>query len=109
MKTFIYLPILLMIAMSGCSQAPARPTEKNKVKVGGSCEGCEAIYESPEPLEKLNNMVWLPDWNGQGKKLAVNGIVYKPDGTPAAGVIIYIYHTDQTGHYPTKADEKGWG
>lgn len=29
--------------------------------------------------------------------------------TPASGVVIYLYHTDQTGHYPKKGDEKGWG
>jgi protocatechuate 3,4-dioxygenase beta subunit len=51
----------------------------------------------------------LPDWNEQGTKIAINGVVYKADGkTPAAGVIIYIYHTNQKGIYPTKGDEKGW-
>jgi protocatechuate 3,4-dioxygenase beta subunit len=36
--------------------------------------------------------------------------VYEPDGkTPASGVIIYIYHTDQRGVYATKGNETGWG
>jgi protocatechuate 3,4-dioxygenase beta subunit len=52
--------------------------------------------------------LWLPDWNDKGRKLAVNGVVYKADGTPSPNVIIYVYHTDQTGVYPTKGDEKGW-
>jgi len=53
----------------------------------------------------------MPDTSWEGKKpLGINGVVYKADGkTPAPDVILYIYHTDQTGHYPTKGDEKGWG
>ncbi|WP_420150820.1 intradiol ring-cleavage dioxygenase [Spirosoma sp.] len=79
-------------------------------KVGGPCEGCEAIHESPVPFNKLEAVVKLPDATWDGKKpLGINGVVYKADGkTPAPNVIIYVYHTDQTGHYTTKADAKGW-
>jgi len=108
------LSLVLMIAIIGssCSQGTATKSTVNARvtgNVGGSCEGCEAIYECPIAFDKLENMVWLPDWKEKGKKLAVNGIVYKADGkTPAPGVIIYIYHTDQTGIYPKKGDETGW-
>ncbi|RCR68165.1 dioxygenase family protein [Larkinella punicea] len=79
-------------------------------KVGGPCEGCEAIYENPVPFDQLDSVVKLPDATWEGKKpLGINGTVYKADGkTPAPGVILYIYHTDETGHYPRKGDEKGW-
>ncbi|PVD51478.1 intradiol ring-cleavage dioxygenase [Terrimonas sp.] len=79
-------------------------------KIGGPCEGCEAIYESSVPFEKLKAVDKLPDATWDGKKpLGINGVVYKADGkTPAANVIIYVYHTDETGHYPRKGDEKGW-
>lgn len=79
-------------------------------KVGGPCEGCEAIYESPVPFGKLKSVVLLPDATWEGKKpLGINGTVYKADGkTPAAGVVLYLYHTDETGHYAKKGDEKGW-
>src|SRR5688572_5010641 len=108
-KCLLLILPLSMLAYTSCAQ----PKEKH---IGGPCEGCEAIYESPVALEKLSNMVWLPDWKEKmdhpdmkATKLAVNGTVYKADGkTPAAGVIIYIYHTDQKGVYPTKGDEKGW-
>ncbi|WP_460950520.1 dioxygenase family protein [Spirosoma daeguense] len=79
-------------------------------QVGGPCEGCEAIHESPVPFDKLEVVAKLPDATWDGKKpLGINGVVYKADGkTPAQGVIIYVYHTDQTGHYTAKADAKGW-
>lgn len=79
-------------------------------KVGGPCEGCEAIHESPVPFEQLKAVDKLPDatWDGR-KPLGINGAIYKADGkTPAAGVVMYLYHTDESGHYPTKGDEKGW-
>ncbi len=100
---------ITLVSTIGCSQnSGKKTTETRPVHVGGSCEGCEAIYETPTPFDSLSNLSWLPDWNDKGRKLAVDGIVYKADGTPAAGVVIYVYHTDQTGVYPTKGNEKGW-
>lgn len=109
MKHFIaaVFSLVLLAPLLSCAQAQKKNPEE--IKTGGPCEGCEAIYESAVPFEKLEPMVWLPDWNLPGRKLAVSGTVYKADGkTPAEGVIIYVYHTDQTGVYPTKADETGW-
>ncbi len=34
--------------------------------------------------------------------------IKQTEKTPAEGVIIYLYHTDATGHYPVKQDSKGW-
>ncbi|MES2882382.1 MAG: intradiol ring-cleavage dioxygenase, partial [Bacteroidota bacterium] len=48
--------------------------------------------------------------NEAGPKLIVSGTVYKNDGvSPAPGVVLYVYHTDQKGLYPTKGNETGWG
>lgn len=73
----------------------------------GSCEGCEAIFEFND--KKLSAVDTLVDFENQGPKLKLTGIVYKEDEkTPAENVILYIYHTNQTGIYPTRGDEKGW-
>ena len=41
--------------------------------------------------------------------MEVSGTIYQRDGkTPASGVILYIYHTNQEGIYPTKGNEIGW-
>ena len=41
---------------------------KAKTNVGGSCEGCEAVFESPVPFDKLNNVDTLPDFNDRGSQ-----------------------------------------
>jgi protocatechuate 3,4-dioxygenase beta subunit len=75
--------------------------------VGGPCEGCEAIFEYGD--RNLSPVDTLPDFNNQGPKIKVTGTIYQNDGkTPAEGVILYIYHTDQNGKYATKAGETGW-
>ena len=78
----------------------------NEIKVGGRCEGCEAIYESPVLFEQLNEVDTLPDFNEAGPKIEISGVIYNRDGkTPAKGVVLYIYHTDQRGLYPKKGND----
>lgn len=78
----------------------------NKI-VGGGCEGCEAIYEYGDKV--LTNVDTLPDYNEQNPKMKITGTVFQNDGkTPAENVILYIYHTNSEGIYPTKGGEKGW-
>jgi protocatechuate 3,4-dioxygenase beta subunit len=112
MKNFFFLlTVLSLLALHSCGQATInsnQPGPGKDIKVGGPCEGCEAIYECPVPFDSLMMFAWLPDWDPNIPRIAINGTVYNPDGTPAPGVIIYIYHTDQKGVYPTKGDEKGW-
>ena len=101
MKTYLCSIFLLLLLTTCFAQ---------QKKVGGPCEGCEAIYESPVLFEKLKAIDNLPDATWDGKKpLGINGIVYKADGkTPAANVVIYLYHTNEKGAYPIKGNEKGW-
>lgn len=76
-------------------------------KAGGPCEGCEALYEYGS--QKLNATDTFPDFPDDGPKLRITGTVYQNDGTtPAAGVIVYAYHTDQRGIYPTRGGETNW-
>lgn len=80
----------------------------NAQHVGGSCEGCEAIFEFGS--KKLSWKDTLPDFKEPGPKLEISGTIYQKDGkTPAKDVILYIYHTDQKGEYPQKGNETGWG
>ena len=109
MKKSLFLLLIIALNLAGCSQSSSIKNQTGK-KVGGGCEGCEAIYESPVPFEKLNSVDTLPDFNEPGPKLEISGIVYQHDGkTPAKNVIIYVYHTDQSGNYTAKENQAGWG
>ncbi len=111
MKSIFSLALLIFVLSTSCAQKNNNDNQPatSAQKIGGACEGCEAIYESPIAFEKLDELEWLPDWNDAGQKLAINGVVHHPDGSAAAGVIIYVYHTDQTGRYTAGSNEKGWG
>lgn len=102
-KLFNYL--ILFLIMTSC-QSQTKKTDLN-IKVGGPCEGCEAIFEYGN--KKLASSDTLPDFEQNNPKLKLTGIVYENDErTPANNVILYIYHTDKNGIYPTKGNEKGW-
>lgn len=76
-------------------------------KLGGPCEGCEAIYEYGN--KKLSATGTLPKFKQNSPQLKIMGKVFKADGkTPAKDVIIYIYHTNRQGIYELKGDETGW-
>lgn len=112
MKSFILILIAAGFSMVSCSQNNYNNKQKpiNKIHVGETCEGCEAIYECPVPFDQLNEVDTLPDFNDAGPKIEISGIIYKRDGkTPAPGVVLYVYHTDQKGLYATKGNENGWG
>jgi protocatechuate 3,4-dioxygenase beta subunit len=105
MKTLILLfTAIVSLQTISCSQ------KNNSIKkIGGSCEGCEVILLCPIAFEKLNWFDTLPDFGEPGPKLVISGVVYKADGkTPAKDIVIYFYHTDQTGHYTNKYNEKGY-
>ncbi len=88
----------LLLGASKCSSNPSVGTVESQAKVGGGCDGCELIYEGmPEDLHwetKLNPAA------EPGEPMVISGIIYQKDGkTPAPNIILYVYHTDATGHY----------
>ena len=103
-KTMTILSFAVLFATS----VSAQPRQASQARlVGGPCEGCEAVFEYGD--RTLSPVDTLPDFQDDGPKLKVTGTIYQKDGkTPAEGVILYIYHTDQTGRYPTRGDETGW-
>lgn len=92
--------ILLLVATTACN------AQRNK-KIGGPCEGCEAVYEYGD--KKLSPSDTLPKFEQNTPQLKISGKVFKADGkTPAKDVIIYIYHTNRKGIYEQKGDETKW-
>ena len=113
MNTHLFVWVFtLFIITAGCgkNKSNAQSSSSTDRKVGGGCEGCEAIFESPVPFHLLNWVDTLPGFDEPGPKLEITGTVYKKDGkTPAPNIILYIYHTDQTGHYTPATNATGWG
>jgi protocatechuate 3,4-dioxygenase, beta subunit len=111
MKIIPFLLLSLLLTLAACGQNKTRPVVNNKpvaneIQVGGRCEDCDAIYESPESFETLNAIDTLPGFDEPGPKIEISGTIYQRDGkTPAAGVILYVYHTDQKGIYAKKGND----
>lgn len=106
MKSLL-LSIGLIALFHGCtfSQNPQQTIRPRLV--GGPCEGCEAIFEYGD--RALSTVDTLPTFNESDQKIKVHGTIYQADGkTPAADVILYVYHTDTKGIYVTRGDEKDW-
>ena len=76
------------------------------IEVGGRCEDCEGVFDSPVSFKELNEIDTLPGFLEEGPKIEISGTVFKRDGiTPAAGVILYVYHTDQYGNYTIREQD----
>ena len=111
MKFLFLLLLATLFTQVGCTQnSTSNKPASSDLKVGGGCEGCEAIYESPNSFEMLNSVDTLPDFNEKGPRILISGVIYMADGkTPARDIVLYVYHTDQQGNYSTRGDQKGWG
>ncbi len=108
MKTILTAMFFCMY-FSACTQPGSSSTKTNIQHIGGRCEGCEAIFESPVSFDQLHYIDTLPDFEQHHEKMLLTGIVYQNDGkTPANDVIIYIYHTDTTGIYPRQENDSNW-
>ena len=104
LKKYLFSAALLVF----CSCMGQDRREVKERQVGGPCEGCEALYEYGDRL--LTPVDTLPGFEEQGARLQLSGTIFRSDGrTPAGDVILYIYHTNSEGIYPTRGDETGWG
>ncbi|MCG3157007.1 MAG: hypothetical protein DKINENOH_03638 [bacterium] len=102
------MAILFFTVMLYANANSQQRDQANARLVGGRCEGCEAVFEYGE--RALAAVDTLPDFHEAAVKIKVTGTVFQKDGkSPAEGVVLYIYHTDQHGIYATKGNATGWG
>lgn len=100
MKYLTIVVVSFILTMSSCAQT------KNTT-IGGPCEGCEAIHEFGNRNLKWSDTIY--GFDTASDKIKISGTVYMKDGkTPAKDVLLYIYHTDNTGKYPSRATSTGW-
>ncbi len=92
--------LMLSSCMGQTNQLPSSKNNQNKL-AGGGCDGCELMYAGmPQNIKSVDTSV---SWYEKGQHLLVTGTVYKVDGnTPASGVIIYYWQTDNNGYYSPK-------
>jgi len=96
------ISILLLFISCGDKTSVNKTGDEFSIKdsaiVGGGCDGCDVMYVGmPVNISSADTSV---GWNEPGQKLFIHGTVYKIDGkTPAPGIIIYYYHTDNNGYY----------
>lgn len=66
------------------------------------CGGC-LFFEAPASLS--HRIAISPERTGI-ERVRIRGTVYESDGkTPARNVVMYVYHTDETGVYSKRGDE----
>lgn len=85
MKTVALL--LLLPAMWSCGQS-----------LVGGCEDCELMLEGMP--KTISSSLVMASASEPGDRLFIQGTIYKFDSkTPAPGITLYVYHTDNTGKY----------
>jgi protocatechuate 3,4-dioxygenase beta subunit len=100
-----YLSLVVATAVAGTAgnagNAHASPRE---VLVGGPCEGCEAVFEGrPAKLSSATRIVPVGE---PGEAMVIKGVVSDAAGRPAAGVVVYAYHTNAQGLYPGRDEPR---
>jgi protocatechuate 3,4-dioxygenase beta subunit len=87
----------------GCgSETPTSPDGSARSLepiVGLPCEGCEAVFQGlPSELTTISRIA-SPD--EPGEPMRIEGVVTDRSGRPAPGIVVYGYHTNAHGVYPT--------
>ncbi len=93
--------LFFSILLFSCTGQPAQETKSAQPPIGGGCDGCELMYIGMP--KQLNAVDTSAGWNSKGQALLVTGTVYEKDGTtPAPNVIIYYWHTNDSGYYASR-------
>jgi protocatechuate 3,4-dioxygenase beta subunit len=94
-----------VVALSADSP-DASPSYPSTLSGGSPCGSCIAPAN-------LSSKTLVTSPGEAGEPLHISGTIFQPDGKPANGIVLFIYHTDATGYYNEKDDAshprlKGW-
>jgi protocatechuate 3,4-dioxygenase beta subunit len=94
MKCIVQCMILCLL-FCYCGQGQPSNTDK---PVGGACDRCDDMYAGMPSAAGITSTVRLADDKEPGERMILHGSVMQKDGkTPAAGIILYMYHTNAKG------------
>lgn len=99
MKRHGVLALTLALIASGAATHASEPV------IGGPCEGCELVFV--DMPESIASEARIAPSDQPGEPLRITGVVTNDNGTPAADVIVYAYHTDAEGVYPRAETRHG--
>jgi hypothetical protein len=88
--------LALALPLVACAAEPA--PEAREPIVGLPCENCELVFVGMPAT--LSAHARIAPAGEPGEPLEIAGTVFDAAGKPVAGVIVYAYQTDTTGHYP---------
>lgn len=91
---------LMLVA---CTVNSASPPDEPVI--GGPCEGCESVFIGIPKV--INSSSRIAPVGEKGEPLVLEGTVRKRDGAPAEGIIVYAYHTNSSGVYPSGTTRHG--
>lgn len=98
-------PLLLAFLSAPLVVAARAATTADEPIVGLPCEGCEAVFDGRPRV--ISDRSRIAPEDEPGEPLTLTGRVVDPAGQPAAGVIVYAYHTDRSGIYPPPSTRTG--
>jgi protocatechuate 3,4-dioxygenase, beta subunit len=92
------------LGIAACASQSSTTSElQANNRIGGNCETCELIWVAMP--DRITSESFSPAWTEPSNRLIINGTVFGLNGrTPAAGTLIYYWHTDSRGLY---ADRPG--
>ncbi len=97
-----------------CRPAASQKEPRLPAVVQAKADPCDDPDASVEccftnmPAQVTERMM-ITDPNEPGKRIVITGTIFQADGrTPYPDVVMYAYHTDQTGHYAKKGNETGF-
>lgn len=99
--------LVLIFISANCSKGKMETS--NVTSVRDTCENPDADISCcfVNMPERLNSVMKIATENETGKRMIIKGRISKEDGSPFSGIIVYAYHTDNSGIYPKKGNETG--
>lgn len=105
MSLRLIITLLVAGSLLGCAESSNAREARREPIVGLPCEGCEAVFEGlPKSLTSSSRIAPLGE---PGEPMRIEGTVRDRRGLPVGGVIVYAYHTNLGGIYPTDETAKG--
>lgn len=111
--------VVALLGSTGCASAEDRaagagakrtveaPSRSREPVVGLPCEGCESVFEGLPAAPALTSTARIAPEKEPGQPMRIVGRTVDAAGKPVAGVIVYAYHTDDRGFYPTDDRQRG--